>query len=264
MSLNPGGVGGAVDHPVAAEAIDRLVPAYLATYRGPHGGAPGTEAAVTGPVRRPGGDSLNSAGLVEAQLRLGGQRSPGATRVAVYTADEPGGFGPALQIVTDNSAMIMDSVTVLLHRLGVAYKAIMNPMFRVRRGPGGELLDIVPASEATFSDGVVETWVHVQLASSVDRRALAEAEELLPRVLADTRQVALDSTDMAAALRILAAELDGDSGKRFPSPDRKDVAALLRWLADAHFVLLGYQRCPVRNGEATVDTSSRLGVLRLR
>ncbi|PRC50333.1 hypothetical protein C6A85_70010, partial [Mycobacterium sp. ITM-2017-0098] len=41
-------------------------------------------------------------------------------------------------------------------------------------------------------------------------------------------------------------------------------AALLRWLADAHFVLLGYQRCPVRNGEATVDTSSRLGVLRLR
>jgi glutamate dehydrogenase len=264
MSLNPGGVGGAVDHAATAEAIDRLVPAYLATYRGPHGGAPGTEAAVTGPLRRQGGDSLNTAGLVEAQLRLGGQRSPGATRVAVYTGDDPDGFGPALQIVTDNTSMIMDAVTVLLHRIGVAYKAIMNPVFRVRRGTGGELLDIVAAAEATFSDGVVETWVHVQLSSSVDRRALAEAEELLPRVLADTRQVALDSTDMAAALRILAAELDGDSGRRFPSPDRKDVAALLRWLADGHFVLLGYQRCPVRNGEATVDTSSRLGVLRLR
>ena len=49
-----------------------------------------------------------------------------------------------------------------------------------------------------------------------------------------------------------------------PGPDRKDVAALLRWLADGHFVLLGYQRCPVRDGRSSVDPSSRLGVLRLR
>ena len=34
--------------------------------------------------------------------------------------------------------MLMDSVTVLLHRLGVAYVAIMNPVFRVRRGPAGD------------------------------------------------------------------------------------------------------------------------------
>ena len=106
--------------------------------------------------------------------------------------------------------------------------------------------------------------MHVQLSGSVDRRALAEAEELLPRVLADARQVALDSTAMAATLRSLAADLDTDAGQRFPSPDRKDVAALLRWLADGHFVLLGYQRCPVRDGDASVDASSRLGVLRLR
>jgi len=38
--------------------------------------------------------------------------------------------------------MLMDSVTVLLHRLGVPYKAIMNPVFRTRRGPSGELLEI--------------------------------------------------------------------------------------------------------------------------
>ncbi|HYJ54818.1 MAG TPA: NAD-glutamate dehydrogenase, partial [Mycobacterium sp.] len=264
MSLNPGAIsstGGAV---VSSEVIDRLVPAYLETYRGPQGGAPGAEAAVTGPVQRQAPGKLASAAAVEAHYRLGLQRSPGATRVAVYSEDDPGGFGPALQIVTDNATMLMDSVTVLMHRVGVAYKAIMNPVFRVRRGPSGELLEIAPASDPTFGDGIDETWVHVQLSESVDRRALAEAEKLLPRVLADARQVALDSTAMAAALRSLAAELDGDAGQRFPSPDRKDVAALLRWLADGHFVLLGYQRCPVRDGEASVDASSRLGVLRLR
>ena len=264
MSLNPGAISSVGDS-VSAEVIDRLVPAYLETYRGPQAGAPGPEATLTGPVPRPitGSEQVGHA-LVEAQYRLGRQRSPGATRVAVYGPDEPGQFGPALQIVTDNATMLMDSVTVLMHRIGVAYKAIMNPVFRVRRGAAGELLEIAPASDATFGDGIDETWVHVQLSRSVDRRALDEAEKLLPRVLADARQVALDSTVMAATLRGLAAELDSDSGQRFPSQDRKDVAALLRWLADGHFVLLGYQRCPVRDGGASVDASSRLGVLRLR
>ena len=62
----------------------------------------------------------------------------------------------------------------------------------------------------------------------------------------------------------LAGELDSDLEGRFPGSDRKDVAALLRWLADGHFVLLGYQRCQVRDGQSSVDPSSRLGVLRLR
>jgi glutamate dehydrogenase len=114
------------------------------------------------------------------------------------------------------------------------------------------------------ASGVDETWIHAQLADSVDDKSVAEAERLLPAVLADARQVALDSAAMGATLRGLAAELDSDSGARFPGSDRKDVAALLRWLADGHFVLMGYQRCPVRDGHSTVDPSSRLGVLRLR
>jgi glutamate dehydrogenase len=171
MSLNSGAIGGETAHDDVPEIVARLLPAYLSTYRGPHGGAPGAEAAVTGPVSQPVVVSPAGPALVEAQYRLGSRRPAGETRVAVYGADEPGGFGPALQIVTDNATMLMDSVTVLLHRLGVAYTAIMNPVFRVRRGAEGELLDIVPSAEATFSGGVDETWVHVQLAGSVDRRA---------------------------------------------------------------------------------------------
>jgi glutamate dehydrogenase len=140
----------------------------------------------------------------------------------------------------------------------------MNPVVRARRGPSGELLEVVPASDAAFRDGIDEAWIHVQLAGAVDQRSLDEVRRLLPSVLADGRQVALDSTGMNAMLRSLSAELDGDAQGRFPGPDRKDVAALLRWLADGHFVLLGYQRCSVSNGQSSVDPSSRLGVLRLR
>ena len=120
----------------------------MATYRGPHGDAPGADSAVTAPVDRTAVGRLMSPALVDAHYRLGRHRSFGDTRVAVYAEDDPAGFGPALQIVTDNASMLMDSVTVLLHRLGVAYKAIMNPVFRVRRGPSGDLLEIEPASDA--------------------------------------------------------------------------------------------------------------------
>ena len=268
MTVNPRsgtGVDGSTGLPSLSQAnVGRLAQAYVATYHGPHGDAPGADSAVTTTIDRVAVSGLMSPALFDAHLRLGQRRAFGDTRVAVYSEDDPGGFGPALQIVTDNASMLMDSVTVLLHRLGVAYRAIMNPVFRVRRGPGGELLAIEPASGASFGDGIDETWIHVQLAESADPRAVDEVRRLLPSVLADARQVALDSASMTATLISLAAELDSDTTGKFPSSDRRDVAALLRWLADGHFVLLGYQRCGVHDGQSSVEAPSRLGVLRLR
>src|SRR5215208_6843066 len=267
MTVNPGfgtGVDGSTDSPrLSQDTLARLARAYMATYRGPHGDAPGADSTVTAPIDRSAAGLISPA-VIDAHYRLGRHRSFGDTRVAVYPDDDPARVGPALQIVTDNASMLMDSVTVLLHRLGVAYKAIMNPVLRARRGHSGELLAIEPAADAPFSDGVDEAWIHVQLAESVDPKVVEEVKRLLPSVLADARQVAVDSTSMAAMLRSLAAELDFDPEHRFPGSDRKDVAALLRWLADGHFVLLGYQRCQVRGGHSSVDPSSRLGVLRLR
>jgi glutamate dehydrogenase len=239
--------------------------AYLVTYHGPQGDAPAADSAVTAPIDQSVVGRLVSPALLSAHRRLGAQRSIGETKVAVFPADDPSGVGPALQVVTDPSAMLMDSVTVLLHRLGVAYVAIMNPVFRVRRDSAGELRDLAPAADpAAPRDGMDESWIHVGLAPSVDSNAVAEAAALLPNVLADARQVALDSAALNATLVGLANALDADHVGRFPSHDRRDVAALLRWLADGHFVLLGYQRCAVNDGQAVVDPDSRLGVLRLR
>jgi glutamate dehydrogenase len=238
--------------------------AYLATYHGPHGDAPEADTAVTAPVDRSGVGRLVSPALLAAHSRLGKQRSIGETKVAVYGSDDPTGVGPALQVVTDQSSMLMDSVTVLLHRLGVAYVAIMNPVFRVRRDPSGELRELAPAADpAAPADGIEETWIHVTLSPSTKAGAVAEAAALLPNVLSDARQVAVDSSALNATLVGLANALDADAG-RFPSYDRRDVAALLRWLADGHFVLLGYQRCAVSDGQAWVDPASKLGAMRLR
>ncbi|GAA1684518.1 NAD-specific glutamate dehydrogenase [Mycolicibacterium murale] len=256
MTVNPGATEKSVLSP---ELMAKLSQAYQDTYRGPHGDAPGADTADTGPLRQAGTeDHRVSAALLAAHVALARRRTPGQVAVAVHVGDED--FAPALQVVADHGGMQMDSVTLLLHRLGVAYTAIMNPVFGVRRDATGELEDVVPGT----GDAPAETWIHIQLAESVNRAALDQAVEALPRVLTDARQVSLDSVAMGSALLSLAALLDADDSGRFSGPDRSDVADLLRWLADSHFVVLGYQRCPVSDGHASVDTSSRLGVLKFR
>lgn len=165
-------------------------------------------------------------------------RSPGETLVLV---DEESS-GTVLRVVTDQAATLMDSVTVLLHRLGVGY------------------LSLTQAADTDTAESAIE----VHLLPPVNHRALAEAERLLPMVVADARQVAADAAALTARVRDLADQMDADDGSRFPGPDRPDVAALLRWLLDGHFVVLGAVRCAVDGGEARADEASRLGVARLR
>ena len=207
--------------------------------------------------------------LISAQERLAARRQAGETLVEVYSSagedSDGGGFGPALQIITDQASMLMDSVTVLLHRLGVGYAALMHPTMQVRRHPDGTLAEARYAGtdSGTDSGTIEESWIHIQLAEPVNQRALDEAVRLLPMAVADARVVAQDSAALSSTLLGLAHAIAADDGTRFPGADRMDVSYLLRWL-DAHFILLGALRCSVRDGVATADETTRLGVARLR
>lgn len=234
MTVDPNAVG--ID-------LSAMAAAYLASDHAPRDGDDAPPGGVAPEV-------------IAAHHRLAGRRRPGETVVAVHGADHPA--GPALQAVTDEATTLLDSVAVLLHRLGIPYAGLMAPVFPARRSPEGELLEV------GAPDGSAESWIHVQVLPTADRRALAKAEELLPMVLADARQVADDSAALATAMGGLADDMDSDDGSRFPGPDRHGAAELLRWLADGHFVLLGALRCTVAGGTATLDESSRLGVARLR
>ncbi|WP_421844993.1 NAD-glutamate dehydrogenase [Mycobacterium sp.] len=236
----------------SSEIPDWISQAYTGTYRGPD------QATDSGAPA-----SLVTPAMLGAHYLLGQHRPAGESCVAVYPPDDPAGFGPALQVVTAHGSMLMDSVMVLLHRLGLFYTAIMNPVFEVRRSATGELLRVEPNTTPASRDAG-EAWIHVQLVASVDRKALAEVELLLPKVLADVQRVAVDAAAMIAALNDLATDVDNDSGGRFSAPDRVDVAALLRWLGTGNFLLLGYQRCEVLGSLVSGDGESGLGVLRNR
>ncbi|MGC7323072.1 NAD-glutamate dehydrogenase, partial [Mycobacteroides abscessus subsp. massiliense] len=90
-------------------------------------------------------------------------------------------------------------------------------------------------------------------------------ETQLPHTLEDGSHVAADTDAMRDAVIELASDLDAAPGNaRFSSAELTEVANLLRWLVDGNFTLLGYQRCTVENGHATVDESSRMGLPKRR
>jgi glutamate dehydrogenase len=243
-----------------------MMQAYAASYRGPQGDAPAIgERGLTAPAQVRAHQVLTPA-MTAAHGQLGHSRKPGATNIAIYPEDDPRGFGPALQVVADEAPMLMESVTVLLNRLHVPYVSTMSPVFRVRRSPDGVLEDLRVTAEGgnATPGGVDEAWIHVELAAGADRKTLEQVQRQLPSVITDAQLVARDSMAMREALRTLADALDNDSYSRFAANKRHEVARLLRWLDDGHFVLVGYQRCSVGDGNAQVHDSSRLGVLRRR
>jgi glutamate dehydrogenase len=249
----------------AADIPDWISKAYIESYRGPHGGEPeapeGHAASASVDAAVPA--ALVTPAMLSAQYRLGQCRPPGESCVCVYPAGDPGEFGPSLQVVTHHGGMLMDSVTVLLHRLGVGYTAIMAPVFEVHRSPTGDLLSVGPKAPGTSAyEG--ESWIYVQLVPSVDGKAIAEVERLLPKVLTDIQEVARDAAALIATMNDLAADIETNSAGRYSAPDREDVAALLRWLGDGNFLLLGYQRCRVHQSQVTGDGSDGLGVLHNR
>ncbi|BBY25419.1 NAD-glutamate dehydrogenase [Mycobacterium stomatepiae] len=244
-----------------ADVPEWISKAYIETYRGPHDKEPGT--LETGVIDLNIPAAILTPALLSAHYRLGQHRAPGASCVAVYPPGNPAGFGPALQVVTDHGGMLMDSVTVLLHRLGVSYSALMTPVFDVQRNPSGELLSIEPKAPGT-PQYVGEAWIHIQFVPPVDTKALAEVERVLPKVLSDVQLVAADAASIIGALSNLAADVETNIRGRFTAPDRQDVAALLRWLGEGNFLLLGYQRCRVHDGLVSGDGTSDLGVLRGR
>ncbi|UJC79435.1 NAD-glutamate dehydrogenase [Rhodococcus erythropolis] len=193
-----------------------------------------------------------------AHLALGRQRTPGTAVWRVYRPSGSEGLGAAVQIVTDDMSLLVESVTAMLNRQGVGISQFAHPILTVVRDDSGNLMSL-------GDSGIQESWMHVQLDSEVEDSALDAIEAHLGKVLADVRQVVGDTPDMKALqLRIadeLASAAETASGRITPE-EFSDTARLLRWMADGNYAVLGYRRFEgTKDGSRTV-AGSGLGVLR--
>ncbi|HEV2999120.1 MAG TPA: NAD-glutamate dehydrogenase [Solirubrobacteraceae bacterium] len=185
--------------------------------------------------------ALDLYGAALAHWNLARVRSPGEAVVRVYnpTFEQHGwqSTHTAVEVVTDDMPFLVDSLGMALNRRDYGIHLFVHPVVRVERAGDGQLEQVLPAEAGS---GSPESVIHIEIDRQTERAQLAALREELLRVLGDVRVAVEDWPRMAERSRTLAAELD-DPPPPVDDAERREANALLEWLADDHFVFLGYR-----------------------
>lgn len=198
--------------------------------------------------------------IVVGLLGFTRERSAGMPKIRVFDADPElqGWSSPhtAVEIVNDDMPFLVDSVAMVLSRLGISIHLLVHPIVSVHRDANGVLQDIA----APDGDGGnhLESIMHIEI-DRQDAAGRARVADSLTAALAEVRAAVLDWRIMRARIKEMAGALGGgDEGD--------EAVAFIDWLHDDHFTFLGYRHFVLTaDGDAptvVVDKDSSLGVLR--
>ncbi|MGY1770144.1 NAD-glutamate dehydrogenase [Blastococcus sp. SYSU D00813] len=209
------------------------------------------------------------AALALDHLRTAAVRPRGSATVEVTRRDGADRSRSVVFVVTDDMPYLVDSVTAEVVRQGFRLEHVVHPVLVVRRdvtGRIGAFCDSADPAECG-PDALSESWMAVVLDGPLDDEARDDLVGGLRTVLADVRAVDEDADRMRARALALAERLDAlppvEDGD--PASDPAEVAALLRWLTDGHFVFLGARDVDLPTGRARTVRAvpgSGLGMLR--
>ncbi|OZC45978.1 NAD-glutamate dehydrogenase [Rhodococcus sp. 06-621-2] len=228
-------------------------------------------------------DSADQDGSIEQAERtmfrrhvlLAARRTAGTANIRLYRpgADNSNGTsgaaGLALQIVTDDMPLLVESVVSQLSRIGVEVSDVVHPILDVTRDGDDRLLS-AGSSNGPGSDGTIrESWMHLQLNPAVPDDVADTVEGAVAAVLTDVREVIADTDGMRRVQSEIADAFEAAAADSTDSSavQQRDAAGLLRWLADGHYTLLGYRRYSAEKSSdgsltAVPVADSGLGVLR--
>jgi len=192
-----------------------------------------------------GRDPVDLAGAALAHLHLAERRLPGTARVRVYTpAFDDHGWASThsvVEVVVDDMPFLLDSLSMELVRQGCGLHLVVHPVVAVSRDADGHLLGIgAGPGGGGVSPGIWEAFVHLEIDRQPPGERLEALRADLLAVLDDVRAAVEDWPAMRAQAAGLAAELQ----ERPPPGDAQDAAEardFLRFLADDHFVFLGFR-----------------------
>ncbi len=210
------------------------------------------------------------AGTARSLWRLAANRAPGATSIRVMNPQPSvdGWSSPhtVVEIVCEDMPFIVDSMSMELDRHRCMIELSIHPILAVLRSTGGQLLGVADGNQ--IGEGtrpVFESYVHLEIERIADAAEIAAISRDLERVLRDVHQVTSDWVKMLAELRRVASDL----ARRPPLVSAQELIetrALLDWMADHHFTLLGTCEYTVSasdgNRHLTPIPDRGLGILR--
>lgn len=206
------------------------------------------------------------AGLVSRHLALGAHRERGADLVQVLPAGaEPGwdtGGSTIVQVVTGDRPFLVDTVSMVLGRLGWTVRNLYHPQYLVTRDDADALIDA--GRRDTRAGGVPESWICLEAHPAFGESAADLADELTVAVreaLGRVRLVVDDRAAIVARLEECLAQLDDNPQPVSPQEVRR-VTELLRWFGDEHFEFFGFRRYQVKGNVFKPVPGTGLGILR--
>lgn len=211
---------------------------------------------------------FNLRGAALAHLDFMREFQSGAPKLRVYNPQkQKDGWESThtvIEIVNDDMPFLVDSVTMEVNRQGLTLHLIIQPVMKTRRDAQGHLGEILPRDSR--QSGAFESVMHVEVDRITDPQSLFELEAGIRRILGDVRKAVEDYPKMKECMNRLVAEgLSPVPSTLLPDTVAED-RALLAWLADGHFIFLGYRDYDLikKGGEDAlrVVRDSGLGILR--
>jgi len=194
------------------------------------------------------------AATAAAHLELGARRLPGESLLRVFTPQDWDARGSTVALlVTDDQPFLVDTAVMELTAQDWSLRGLYHPTPAVQRDEEGRLT-------ALGSGPAPEAWIVLEIYPPLGHAATELSGPLvegLERSLATVAVTVADWQPMLARCREAAEEMRGEVGT-----EAAEAVELLDWLADGHFVFIGYAHYTGDTTALTPDAGSQLGILR--
>ena len=206
-------------------------------------------------------------GALRSHWRFAATRVPGRSLIRAFSPDiGRHGWDSAysvLQVVADDIPFLVDSVGMAARRLGLGIELVVHPVLAVARSIDGAVSWIgPPTADDAPGDSRLESFMHIEFERTSDEGVLGSLEREVERTLANVRASVDDWQLLRARTEELADEVRAQTLPGTSEEDVAEAAALLDWIRDDHFVLLGAADFTMGVDGLAVVPDSGLGVLR--
>ena len=155
-----------------------------------------------------------------------------ATEVRVFTpsSDTHGWTSPrtVVQVCTDDSPFLVDSITEAISALGYRVHLIVHP--------------IMPAGIASGrGNGRDESWMHIEISRLADEESHERVRSTLTRVLSDVAKAVADWRPMREKCLAIAREISASRPPTVSAQEAERAIEFLTWLTHDQFTFLGYR-----------------------
>ncbi len=170
-------------------------------------------------------------GAVRSLTELSRSRDA-STAVKVFTpsSETHGWTSPRtiVQLCTDDSPFLVDSITEAISALGYRVHLIVHPIM-----PGG--------SATGDSDELDESWMHIEISRLATEEAHDKVRDTLARVLGDVAAAVADWEAMRDACLRMVDEIQSSPPPTVSAKDAELAVEFLTWLTHDQFTFLGYR-----------------------